>query len=363
MRWGGTGAALALLLSMSVSATAQSPAVDRERFLKVTQNLPGDGSVVISRNGVTIFDGATILVRSAPCPKPRRTCPLEIPFRWASVSKQVTAVLVMQEVAKGRIKLDSPVSQYLPNFASSNATKITLRQLLRHQSGLPNPDDTPPGEDGMASYYLPGYPGNRDPLNGYCAGQPSSEPGGNWTYNNCDYIVAGALLEKVTGKPWAKLVQQRIAKPLKLRSLQFGGTTRGWDYPHPTKEPDIDLGAFGAAAGIHGTPSDLIKFDIALMNGKLLPESAMKTLWDGQADLGYIALGQWVFQAPLAGCKGPVTIVERRGAIGEVQVRNFILPDLKIAAVAFVESPDFDFGEIWQGSGFSHDLLSEASCK
>jgi D-alanyl-D-alanine carboxypeptidase len=85
-------------------------------------------------------------------------------------------------------------------------------------------------------------------------------------------------------------------------------------------------------------------------------------MWDGQAELGFIALGQWVFNAPLKGCAAPVRIVERRGAIGNVQVRNFVLPDQKVSAAVFIEDPNFEFGEIWQGSGFSHDLLAAAAC-
>lgn len=285
-------------------------------------------------------------------------------WRWASVTKQVVAVLVMQEVAKGRIDLDAPVSRYLPKFQSPNARKISVRQLLRHQSGLPNPDDTATGPDGMADYYLPDYRGSRDPLSGYCAGQPKGQPGENWSYNNCDYIVAGALLQAVTGKSWQKLVQQRIAKPLRLKSVKAfptGGWTRRGTVGGKA-EPAIDFAAFDASGGLYGSVFDLLTFDQALLQGRLLPKAQMEVLWEGRPELGYIALGQWVFEAPLKGCDKPTRIVERRGAIGGVQVRNFIAPDDRSIVVAFTDNDSFDFGEIWQGSGFSHDLLSAAVC-
>jgi hypothetical protein len=75
-----------------------------------------------------------------------------------------------------------------------------------------------------------------------------------------------------------------------------------------------------------------------------------------------MALGQWVFSVPLKGCAAPVRIVERRGAIGGVEVRNFILPDKDVVAIAFTNRSGFDFGEVWQGKGFSYDLLSSAAC-
>ena len=287
-------------------------------------------------------------------------------WRWASVTKQIIAVLVLQEVGRGSIALDEPVAKYLPGFASPNAAKMTVRQLLRHQSGLPNPDETTPDANGIPSYYLPVSSYDRDPLKGYCAGPVKGEPGGNWAYNNCDYIVAGALLEAVTGKSWQMLVQERIARPLDLRSLQAfpsksltrGGTVGG------KLEPAIDVASYGASGALLGSARDLLAFDQALMTGKLLPQKELEQLWDGQADLGYIALGQWVFKASLKDCAKPVRLVERRGAIGGVQVRNFMAPDSQTAIAIFTDKSeaDFAFGEIWQGSGFSHDVLNATLC-
>lgn len=287
-------------------------------------------------------------------------------WRWASISKQVTAVLVLQEVGKGRIDLDTPVSKYLPKFASPNAGKITVRQLLRHQSGLPNPDDTSSSPESVAAYYLPNYKGKRDPQLGYCATTVKGEPGGNWSYNNCDYIVAGALLEAVTGKKWARLVDERIAKPLGLKSLRAyptGKITRG-GLVGGKPEPKIDLASFAASGGLYGSIEDLLFFDQGLMSGKLLADRELAILWDGQTDLGYIALGQWVFEAPLKDCAAPVKLVERRGSIGGVQVRNFIVPETQTAIAIFTDKSesDFEFGEIWQGAGFSHDVLNFALC-
>ncbi|MFC0590493.1 serine hydrolase domain-containing protein [Novosphingobium aquiterrae] len=281
-------------------------------------------------------------------------------WRWASVTKQVVAVLVLQEVQAGKMALDQPITRYLPDFAAPNAAKITVRQLLRHQSGLPNPDDSMPGPDGVPSFYQTAA---GEPL-AYCAGPPKGNPGGKWDYNNCDYIVAGALLEKVTGKTWQKLVADRIAVPLALSTLAAYPTGLPTQSGVNEGKPEAprDLARYGAAASLFGSMSDMLKFDLALANGKLLDRQRRAQLWDGQADLGFIALGQWVFEAPLKGCAAPVRVVERRGAIGGVQVRNFILPDQEVAVALFSDNGDFDFGEIWQGKGLSYDMLSLAAC-
>lgn len=285
-------------------------------------------------------------------------------WRWASVTKQIVATLVLQEVAAGRVDLDQPVARYLPGFKSANAGLVTVRQLLRHQSGLPNPDDTAATPQSVPAYDAPGYRGSRDPLTGYCAGPVKGAPGGNWEYNNCDYIVAGALLEAVTGKSWQALVQERIAGPLGLKTLGAFPTTKPTVSGTIDGKPEagFDLTAYGASGGLFGSAEDLWKFDRALMTGKLLPDAARAQMWDGQPQLGSIALGQWVFSVRLKGCAKPVRIVERRGAIGGVEVRNFILPDADVIAIVFVDRARFDFGEVWQGKGFSYDLLSAAAC-
>lgn len=356
----------ALFVAIAAAQLSASAQPDRFAPLKsaLTEAKVQGYEFAAARDGKVIVHTASDLVVCEPI----GSCP-SAPYsewRWASVTKQIIAVLVLQEAAKGRIDLDAPLSRYLPKFKSPNANAISVRQLLRHQTGLPNPDDTAAGSGGMSAYYLPGYKGSRDPLRGYCAGPVKGPAGGNWAYNNCDYIVAGSLLKAVTGKSWERLVKDRIARPLGLKSLRV---QRDGYTPEITRfqlagmaEPGLAFSAFGSAGALAGSAEDLLAFDFALLSGKLLPPAQLAQLWDGQADLGYIALGQWAFSVPLKGCTEPVRIIERRGSIGAVQVRNFILPDQKVAAVAFVGGQDFDFGEIWQGSGFSHDLLALAAC-
>ncbi len=363
---------LAFLANVLIIATGAKAHAHSERIYAVITSAPAldtpsqkvakrydfHGEMLVSRGGDS--DDVDTMPRRALSATPHGPRL----WRWASVTKQIVATLVMQEVAAGRIDLDKPVGIYVPKFKSTNAALVSVRQLLRHQSGLPNPDDTAASPDAVPAYDAPGYNGSRDPLTGYCAGPVKGPPGGDWSYNNCDYIVAGALLEAVTGKSWQTLVLDRIGKPLGLKSLgafpatnaTVVGTVDG------NREPDYDLAAFGAAAGLYGTAHDLWLFDRALLTGALLPEAQRAEMWDGQAKLGSIALGQWVFRAPLKGCTAPVRIVERRGAIGGVEVRNFILPDSNVVVIAFTDRSGFDFGEVWQGKGFSYDLLSAAAC-
>lgn len=122
------------------------------------------------------------------------------------------------------------------------------------------------------------------------------------------------------------------------------------------------LTRFGAAGGLVGTPLDLLAMDRALLAGRLLSPAARDELGKGDPKLGYMGLAQWSFSAPLKGCSAPVRIIERRGGIERFQVRNIILPDLNRILILFTANGEFDFGEIWQGKGLSHDLLAAAAC-
>lgn len=84
--------------------------------------------------------------------------------------------------------------------------------------------------------------------------------------------------------------------------------------------------------------------------------------WKGDPHFGYVALGVWSFPAPLQGCSGAVDLVERRGEIGGVEVRNLLAPELGKALVVFADKAGLDFGKIWQGKGLSYRLASAAFC-
>ncbi len=348
---------LAVLFALMLPAAAMAEEFPFDRVSAVIEAAKFEGDVAISNRIENEEYFGPRYGWTGLLPEASRGWPDGLTWRWASVTKQVVAILVMREVERGTINLDTPEATYLPAFRSANAGTATVRNLLQHRAGLPNPADVP-------EFYSADFTGSRDPATGYCAGPVTGAPGGDWAYNNCDYMVLGAVLEAITGLSWDKLFQRDIAGPL---GFEFAGAYPGeqftrWGFIDGVREAEVDLAAYGASAGLYGQPKDILKLDNALMRGDLLRPEALAEMWKGDPALGYMALGQWVFEVPLKGCAEPVRIVERRGDIGAVQVRNFILPDKQVAVVAFSQEKPFDFGEVWQGSGFSHDLLAAAAC-
>jgi len=366
--------ATALALSGPIAqALADSPSATAshsfERAAEVARRIGLSGQMLIGE-GSSVNSTVSLGLSNRESNRPHRD---QDRWLWASNTKFVTAILVMQQVEAGRLLLEAPVRQYLPDFEGSTGDRITLRQLLQHRSGLPNPDDTPLNTNEIPEFYTQSGEqiSDRARALGYCAGPVRAEPGdgfASFAYNNCDYLVLGAILEAVTGKSYAALLRDQISRPLGLKTIKLapdnpsGGGATATGYLAGKPFPPINVATLGAGGAITGSAADMMAIDIALMNDRLLTPASRATLWQGDPALGYQALGVWSFPAELAGCKAPVSLIERRGDFAGVQVRNLMAPERGRAMVIFINEAEFDFGEIWQGRGPAFDLASAAFC-
>ena len=270
-------------------------------------------------------------------------------WRLASITKQVTAALVVQAHPD---QLDLPWTQAMGLTISAEvaAKTPTVRQLLTHHSGLPNPDDTPQDASGVPAFYR----GSIFEAMHYCLDNASS-PGGPFRYNNCDYLVVRTVIGFAGGAPdpWPAGLAMAQTDEIGVPGFVAG-----------KPEPHYELASFGAAGGLMGTARAVFHFDRALMTGKLLTPAGLNELWKPEGGRSYQALGQWVFPGTLKGCAKPRRIVQRDGEIGGVQTRNYILPDDDLIVIVFTNrgADDFPIGEVWQGKGFAYDLLSSVAC-
>jgi CubicO group peptidase (beta-lactamase class C family) len=349
----------------ALAASTPAAAVDDARLDRTISAAGFDGVALVGQGDHVAWSRAAGEVR------PGVPHAIDSVWRLASVTKQLTALIVMQEAAAGRLDLDRPVHDSWPEWPAVYADRITARMLLRHESGLADPNESAStANDGVPDFYRRRGP-EADPAgaaSGFCAASPRAIPG-SYHYDNCDYIVLGVLLEKLTGQPFAALLRDRIATPLGLRTLGLfdaqAESTRenvAGILADGMAEPALNLGTYGAAGSAFAAPEDLWRFDRALMDNSLLDRVATAQMWAGDPTIGSAALGAWSYAAPIAGCPDPLTIVERRGAIGGVQVRNFLVPAHRLALILFTNRESFDFGEIWQGRGFAYDMLAAATC-
>ncbi|WP_405161811.1 beta-lactamase family protein [Nocardia sp. NBC_01499] len=203
-------------------------------------------------------------------------------FRIGSMTKMFVATVVLQLVGEDRVALDAPVEQYLPGLIRGNGNDghdITVRQLLQHTSGLPDYLD-----------YLNQEQVLNDPLQHHdplelvqlaLANPRLFPPGTGWQYSNTDYLLAGMLIEKITGRPYGEAIDQRIIGPLGLRDTSVPGDEPSIPGDHPQgyvkhgNSGTIDLTEFnasvaGAAGGMISSATDLNQFIDSLVNGRLL---------------------------------------------------------------------------------------------
>jgi D-alanyl-D-alanine carboxypeptidase len=208
--------------------------------------------------------------------------------RIGSITKTFVAVAVLQQVGAGTVDLDAPVVEYLPELRAEGLDPaITVRMLLNHTSGI-------------GDYVLPAFPSLRE-------GSPASlnehrfrelsprelavlglhepttgTPGELWSYSNTNYILAGLLVEAVTGTDAEAYVTEHVIRPAGLRDTAFpdspfieGPHSRMYESLHGLLDPPRDYSVYnmswgGTAGALVSTMDDLNRFYAALFDGKLL---------------------------------------------------------------------------------------------
>lgn len=361
-----------ILAALSLAACAKSrlipPApkayyVDGAPMSAALQTAPDfSGVVMVGEKGETLFATAQGLADR----EGKRALSLYDSWRWGSVAKMATAILVLQEVESGRLALDKTLAEQAPAFANEPAGKATLRQLLQHTSGIANPDRGAKDAGGVPLIFSADANARAD-ARAACAAAPEAAPGARFDYNNCDYIVLGQMLEATTGKTYRDLFEDRIAARAGMRGADLlpgpcEESVKG--YASATEaEPPVNPAAYGAAGALCGPPRALQAFAAAAMAGKLIGQPMRAEMRKSDPALGYAGLGVWSYEAPLDGCAAPLALVERRGAIGGIETRLLMAPSLERSLVVFSNRADVALGELWTGEGLTFELASAAFCK
>lgn len=357
--------ALLAVCSLMACPRPQAQTLLMEEVSKAVDAAAANGSfsgvVVVAQGGKVLLSKA---VGSADreTHKPMR---VDTVFRLASLTKQLTSLLVMQQVAAGTMRLDEPVAEVLPSLPAS-VGRVTAQQLLQHVSGLPNPSDGP--ENAIPAFYkMSNVTGSyhQATASGFCAGKPVRDPDTKFEYNNCDYLVLGAMLEKVTGMTYAQLVATKITGPLHLASWGiFTGagtspaTARAYTETGTVDEPQ-NPATYGAAGALYGNALDVAKWDAALLNHALLPAKETDLMFHGERNLGGEALGSWSYDLP--GTSPTVHLVERQGDIGATRLLNLLLPEFDGCIVILANTERADLFNTYSKQGLGYELVKAAT--
>lgn len=217
--------------------------------------------------------------------------------RLASISKQFTAMLIVQLVAENKLKLDVPITSYLPDYPKTNGDKITIHHLLTHTSGIPNYTSFPNYREIMHGPHSP-----MEIVNLFADLALEFTPGEKFSYSNSAYVLLGVIIEKVTGKTYEQVLQDKIFSPLKMNNTGYDTNNtilknRASGYNKVANSYEnanyIHMSVPYAAGALYSTVEDLYLWDQALYTEKLLPKKYLDLLfkshtpaWGGQ-DYGY----------------------------------------------------------------------------
>lgn len=204
-------------------------------------------------------------------------------FRLASITKQFTAMLILQLVSENKLDLHSPISTYLPSYPKKNGDQITIHHLLTHTSGTPRLDDFIYYKDMERDRYRPD-----ELLNIFAEGELQFTPGEKFSYSNEGYVILGVIIEKITGISYEKALQAKIFKPLEMFNTGYdhnrtilkkraSGYSRLYDSEYINTNY-VDMSIPYAAGSIYSTIEDLFLWDQALYTEKLLPKKYLELL-------------------------------------------------------------------------------------
>lgn len=337
-------AVAAVAIALTASAAQATPAPDpvQQRLDALAADFPGVLATVRDADGRTrdYTAGVGDLASGRPVPVNGRV-------RIASNTKTFTATVVLQLAGEGRVDLDAPLSAYLPDLDGVDG--ITVRHALQHTSGLVDYDDK------LIQDYADVQHVHFEPyelLDVVLSEDRLAPPGAKFSYSNANYVLAGLVVQKVTGRPVGEEITRRVIEPLRLRDTYWpalGDQTIRGRHPHGywpaaggrADVTEMDPSMAWAAGQLIGTPRDLVTFMTALLDGDLLAPAQLaemrRTVPAPDFDLtggATYGLGLGTFRLSCGG-----TAWTHGGDAPGYVTRNAITDDGRAAAIAVTANP------------------------
>ena len=274
----GAGVSSAAVLEQRLDSLARA-----DLFAGVV--LVGRADRVLARKAVGLADRA----RRVPMTPETR-------INIGSITKAFTSVAILRLAQEGRLRLDEPIGTYVDGFPADVAGRVTIRQLLQHRSGM---------GDFFPSPQFRADPSKVRTLDDYLAIARSTplefEPGARERYSNLGYVVLGAIVQRVSGKPWHDAIAEYVYRPAGMTSSGvYERTAAGIAQGYVGTPPNLELntatlpGLGSPAGGTYATADDLRRFALALFDHRLL-DKASTELWfnrfhDGRTGWGPVGI-------------------------------------------------------------------------
>ncbi len=293
-------------------------------------------SIAVVQDGKLVYTHAYGMARLQPA----MAATTDMRYSIGSISKQFTAAAILLLQQEGKLSLDDPVGKYIPGLTDGD--QVTIREILSHTSGY---EDYWPEDYVMVTMMKPTTA--QQILDVWGKKPLDFDPGTQWQYSNTNFVIAGRIVEKVTGEPLMKFLEQHIFRPLGMKSV-WNSDQDALTHADPTgyyrhalgplrPAPAEGRGWMFAAGELAMTPHDLALWDQSLLAQSVLSPASYKEMFtavklkDGK-DTHY-GLGEEV--RTLDGHKA----IEHSGEVSGFVSDNEVLVDSD-AAVAVLTNQD-----------------------
>jgi len=285
-------ALLSLLLAAAAShAPARTvdtvdPALRSQVDRIATQVLEATGvpsaSIAVVQHGKLVYTHAYGTARIATAASPAVPATPAMRYSIGSISKQFTATAILLLQEQGKLSLDDPVGKYIPGLTRGN--EVTIREILSHTSGY---QDYWPEDYVMTTMNHPETA--QQTIDTWCKKPLDFEPGTQWQYSNTNFVIAGRIVEVVSGEYYWDFLSEHIFRPLGMKSVWNSDAIKLTEvdatpyYRHalgPLRvAPKEGIGWMFAAGGLAMTPHDLALWDQSLLAQSILKPESYKTMF------------------------------------------------------------------------------------
>lgn len=277
---------LLLMVPLVAGAATSKPAPSAEQVAEYAERVmreavpDADGpglAVLVARGDQILYRGARgrASIELGVALKPDHV------LRIGSVTKQFAAAALLKLVDEGHAALEDPLATYLPDYP--NAQAITLHQLLDHTAGIRNYTDLPGYMDEGIRRDLT----TAELIEVFRNEKPDFAPGEKWAYSNSGYVLVGAVIEKITGKPWHAYLAEALFEPLGLAHTRYGedaaiipGFAEGYSLAggKVARAGPLSMTQPHAAGALVSTLDDLWRWNLALHRGRVLKEATYRRM-------------------------------------------------------------------------------------
>jgi CubicO group peptidase (beta-lactamase class C family) len=267
-----------LLLVLSAFAVAQDLATQADQYLTdLAKKNQFSGAVLIAKGGkVVLSKGYGMANFELDVPNTAQT-----KFRLGSITKQFTAMAIMQLQEKGVLSVDDPLTKYFPDYKA--AEKVTIHHLLSHTGGIHNFTADSNYQQIMTIKSPP------DKTFTLFKDKPLDfEPGTKWSYSNSGYILLGMIIEKASGKAYEDYLKENIFQPLNMANTGYDhadtllkNRATGYQIRKSaiTNSDYLDMSIPYSAGALYSTVEDLYLWDRALYTEKLVKKATLEKIF------------------------------------------------------------------------------------